>query len=90
MSLNLTLSRFSRRDAVYEIKPETPLTDYIVVNLSNYFLGPFPLESFSAIQRVVTERLPHYDEIYRTEGDNPTGGHDAVFVFRRKSLRARS
>jgi uncharacterized membrane protein len=90
MSLNLTLSRFSRRDAVYEIKPETPLTDYIVVNLSNYFLGPFPLESFSAIQRVVTVRLPHYDEIYRTEGDNPTGGHDAVFVFRRKSLRARS
>jgi uncharacterized membrane protein len=87
MSLQLTLSHLAERDQVYGIKPETPLTDYIVVNLSNYFLGPFPLESFSALQRVVTERLPHYDQIFKAEGDNPTGGHDAVFVFRLKSLR---
>jgi uncharacterized membrane protein len=86
MAQEIFIPRLSRRSHVYEIRPETPITDYIVFDVSNYFYGGFPLESFSSLQRVVAQRQSRYDVIFDESGPNPNGGRDGVVVFRRKGL----
>jgi uncharacterized membrane protein len=82
MAQEIFIPHLSDRSHVYEIRQNTPLTDYIVVNLSNYFYGGFPLESFSALQRVVAQRQSRYEEIFNESGPNPNGGRDGIVVFR--------
>jgi uncharacterized membrane protein len=65
---DVLVPHLSRRQEIYDIRPETPPTDYVVFNEEGRWGTPYPNPSFAALRDIVAAHTRGYERVFERAG----------------------